>query len=121
MIDEKRILDVCFFFTLYVVWLIIYNYPVLKAIMLVVILGKIFMHLKRYYFYWGLHRAAANNDIVQIQTLISKGVKIDVNDYEMETPLHKAAWHNSTDAIEMLIKHEANIDARNSSGNSPLY
>ena len=110
-----------FYFTLYVVWLIIYNYPALKAIMLVVILGKTFMHLKRYYFYWGLHRAAANNDIVQIQTLISKGVKIDVNDFEMKTPLHKAAWHNSRDAIVILIKHGANIDARNSYGDSPLY
>ncbi len=68
-----------------------------------------------------LHKAAAEGDIEQIESLISKGVDVNIKDESSATPLHTAAYYGQRDVAQILIAKGANINATNESGQTPLH
>lgn len=66
--------------------------------------------------YAGLHAAAANGDLAEIEELIKDGEKIDLQDASSRTPLIVAAFRKQHAAAEALLKHGANANARDVQG-----
>src|SRR5262249_25577177 len=66
--------------------------------------------------YAGLHAAAANGDVAEIEALIMDGEKIDLQDASSRTPLIVAAFRKQYAAAEALLKHGANANARDVQG-----
>ena len=68
-----------------------------------------------------LHKAATEGDIEQIESLISKGVDVNVKNEDGSTPLHTAAYFGQKEAAQILITKGANVGAKNASGQTPLH
>src|SRR5438105_3424135 len=66
--------------------------------------------------YAGLHAAAANGDIAEIERLIAEGEKPDIQDSRSRTPLIVAAYRRHHKAAEALIRLGANPNARDADG-----
>ena len=62
--------------------------------------------------YAGLHAAAANGDVAEIEKLIAAGEKIDIQDANSRTPLIVAAFRKHYEAMRALIRLGANPNAR---------
>jgi ankyrin repeat protein len=61
--------------------------------------------------YAGLHAAAANGDVAEIQKLIAAGEKPDLQDSNSRTPLHVAAFRRQHAAAQALLRLGANPNA----------
>jgi ankyrin repeat protein len=61
--------------------------------------------------YAGLHEAAANGDVAEIEKLIAEGEKPDIQDSRSRTPLHVAAFRHHHAAARALIRLGANPNA----------
>jgi ankyrin repeat protein/beta-lactamase regulating signal transducer with metallopeptidase domain len=59
-----------------------------------------------------LHEAAANCDIEQVKSLISKGYDVNEPDPNGLTPLHLAAKHGHKIIVELLIAEGTDVDAK---------
>jgi ankyrin repeat protein/beta-lactamase regulating signal transducer with metallopeptidase domain len=63
-----------------------------------------------------LHQAAADGNIEQVKSLISKGADVNAKDYRLGrigmTPLHYAARGGHKDIVELLIAEGADVNAK---------
>src|SRR5204862_4402036 len=66
--------------------------------------------------YAGLHAAAANGDVAEIEQLIADGEKPNIQDANSRTPLLVAAFRKHYAAVEALLKRGANANARDMQG-----
>jgi ankyrin repeat protein len=66
--------------------------------------------------YAGLHAAAANGDVAEIEQLIAEGEKPNIQDSNSRTPLLVAAYRKHYAAVQALLKHGANPNARDMQG-----
>jgi ankyrin repeat protein len=62
--------------------------------------------------YAGLHAAAANGDVAEIERLIAQGEKPDIQDSNSRTPLIVAALRRQHGAARALVRLGANVNAR---------
>ena len=62
--------------------------------------------------YAGLHAAAANGDVAEIEKLIAEGEKVDLQDANSRTPLIVAAYRKHHDAARTLLRLGADPNAR---------
>jgi ankyrin repeat protein len=62
--------------------------------------------------YAGLHAAAANGDVAEIERLIANGEKPNLQDSHSRTPLLVAAYRRQTAAAQALLRLGANPNAR---------
>jgi len=62
--------------------------------------------------YAGLHAAAANGNVAEIERLIAEGEKPDIQDSRSRTPLHVAVFRKQHAAARVLIRLGANPNAR---------
>jgi hypothetical protein len=62
--------------------------------------------------YAGLHAAAANGDIAEIEKLVAAGEKPDIQDANSRTPLIVAAFRKQYEAMRALIRLGANPNAK---------
>jgi hypothetical protein len=62
--------------------------------------------------YAGLHAAAANGDVAEIERLVAAGEKPDIQDANSRTPLIVAAFRRQHEAARALIRLGANPNAR---------
>ncbi len=67
-----------------------------------------------------LFKAAEENDVLSIETLLNEGVDVEARDSKGRTALHIAAQSNSSGAIEALEKAGADLEARYF-GMTPLF
>jgi ankyrin repeat protein len=61
--------------------------------------------------YAGLHAAATNGDIAEIEKLIAEGEKPNIQDSNSRTPLHVAAFRRQHAAAQALLRLGANPNA----------
>lgn len=66
--------------------------------------------------YAGLHAAAANGEVSEIEKLITEGENPNIQDSNSRTPLHVAAFRKHYAAVEALLKRGANPNARDMQG-----
>ncbi len=66
--------------------------------------------------YAGLHAAAANGEVAEIEKLISDGENPNIQDANSRTPLLVAAYRKHYAAVEALLKRGANANARDMQG-----
>src|SRR5215468_1018102 len=66
--------------------------------------------------YAGLHAAAANGDVAEIEKLIADGENPNIQDANSRTPLLVAAFRKHYAAVEALLKRGANANARDMQG-----
>jgi len=66
--------------------------------------------------YAGLHAAAANGEVAEIEKLISDGENPNIQDANSRTPLLVAAFRKHYAAVEALLKRGANANARDMQG-----
>ena len=66
--------------------------------------------------YAGLHAAAANGNVAEIEKLIGDGEKPNLQDARSRTPLLVAAFRKHYGAVEALLKRGANANARDMQG-----
>ncbi|MGE5296683.1 MAG: ankyrin repeat domain-containing protein, partial [Solirubrobacterales bacterium] len=60
-----------------------------------------------------LHLAAAEGNLKQVKTLLSRGANVNSKDRADARPLYYAAEEGRKDIAELLVAHGANIRARN--------
>jgi uncharacterized protein len=66
--------------------------------------------------YAGLHAAAANGEVAEIEKLITEGENPNLQDAKSRTPLHVAAFRKHYAVVEALLKRGANANARDMQG-----
>jgi ankyrin repeat protein len=66
--------------------------------------------------YAGLHAAAANGELAEIEKLITDGENPNIQDANSRTPLLVAAFRKHYAAVEALLKRGANANARDMQG-----
>jgi ankyrin repeat protein len=66
--------------------------------------------------YAGLHAAAANGDVAEIEQLIADGEKPNIQDANSRTPLLVAAFRKHYTAVQALLRLGANPNARDMQG-----
>jgi hypothetical protein len=66
-----------------------------------------------------LHEAAARGDASQIDRCMKRGMSVNAQDEDGNTPLHHAYYHNRTDIIDRLIAYGADPTIRNNDGDTP--
>jgi len=66
--------------------------------------------------YAGLHAAAANGEVAEIEKLITDGENPNIQDANSRTPLLVAAFRKHYAAVEALLKRGANANARDMQG-----
>ena len=66
--------------------------------------------------YAGLHAAAANGDVAEIEQLVADGEKPNVQDSKSRTPLIVAAFRRQQAAAQALLRLGANPNARDGDG-----
>ena len=64
--------------------------------------------------YAGLHAAAAEGNIAEIERLVAAGERVNIQDSRSRTPLHVAAYRKHHDAMRALLRLGANPNARDS-------
>ena len=72
-----------------------------------------------------LHFAAgfigvSNEPAKTLEILIQKGAKLDVKDFQNDTPLHLAVLQKRSCRIEILVRYGASLTIRNNYGLTPL-
>ncbi|XP_071493970.1 transient receptor potential cation channel subfamily A member 1-like [Diadema antillarum] len=67
-----------------------------------------------------VHVACASGNIEILQTLLSRGARLDLVNNDSETPLHLACARNYEAIALCLLEHGADANIRNSSGHTPL-
>lgn len=67
-----------------------------------------------------LFSAARENNVKQIEELISNGKHVNEANQRGFTPLILAIYNNSSDAAKVLLSKEANPNAQDLSGNNAL-
>ena len=60
-----------------------------------------------------------NKEIVE--TLVSNGAKINLQDTHGDFPIHKAIYYDNEEIVSILIKHGAIVDAKDKYGETPLH
>lgn len=69
-----------------------------------------------------LHQAAADGDIEQVKSLISKGADINAKDEDGDTALHIAIDHGRQDVVKPLLDKGADINTKTRyGGRTPLH
>ena len=61
--------------------------------------------------YAGLHAAAANGDVAEIERLVAAGERINIQDSNSRTPLHVAVYRKHHAAARALLRLGANPNA----------
>ncbi len=68
-----------------------------------------------------LHRAASAGNVKFAQSLIDRGVNVDIPQHTFHgTPLQYAASAGQARMVELLLKHKATVDATDTRGRTPL-
>lgn len=67
-----------------------------------------------------LLKAAQKGDTDTIETLLDRGVDVNVEDKLGNTPLFYAAKIGDTPTLDLLLEHRAHIDNQNKAGATPL-
>lgn len=72
-----------------------------------------------------LHKAAEENDVIQMELLISQGVDVDHRDRSNQTPLIRASSlikdYTHQTVIYILLKNGANPNAQDNQGNAAVH
>ena len=70
-----------------------------------------------------LLKAAKNNDIDVVRSLIAQGVDVNTKDKYGQTPLHHAVYHSAPneELIKLLIENKADVNAKDNDDNTPLH
>jgi len=68
-----------------------------------------------------LLQAAADGNIAQVKSLLSKGAEINARDERGLTPLHHAASRGHNDIVDLLISKGADTNSKDKWGYTPLY
>lgn len=68
-----------------------------------------------------LTAAAGRGDLARVESLLSRGVKIDTPDYLGWTPLYHTMIDGHTKMVQKLLDSGANVNARNRDGATPLF
>lgn len=68
-----------------------------------------------------LHDAAKNNNVNDMNRLISEGTDVNIRDEYQFTPLHSAASEGHVAAATLLVEKGAAVDARDEFGTTPLH
>jgi len=69
-----------------------------------------------------LHRAVSAKHHVIVKLLLKHGARVNVQDYNGNTPLHNACsvqW--ASDMVKLLLKHGADVRATDNRGSTPLH
>ena len=61
--------------------------------------------------YAGLHAAAANGDVAEVERLIAAGERVNIQDSNSRTPLHVAVYRKHHAAARALLRLRANPNA----------
>jgi ankyrin repeat protein len=64
--------------------------------------------------YAGLHAAAAQGDVAEIERLVAAGERVNIQDSRSRTPLHVAAYRKHREAVGALLRLGANPNALDS-------
>ncbi len=67
-----------------------------------------------------LLQAAADGNIEQVKSLLSKGAEVNAKDEKGQTPLHLAARQGHTAIVEMLLDKGAEVNAQTDEGDTLL-
>ena len=67
-----------------------------------------------------LHKAAADGDIDQVKSLLSRGADVNAEDEEEKTPLHYAAQTGKIEIVRLLVEAGADVNAGKNDW-PPLY
>ena len=59
----------------------------------------------------GIHKAVLDNNIKAVEKYLDKGIDIEKEDRDGETPLYLAICSNLPDMVELLIKRGANVNS----------
>ena len=68
-----------------------------------------------------LHIACINNDIAEIESLITQGADLDLKNGDEHSPVHIAAVLNHYDALKLLIDHGADVNIQDKLGITALH
>jgi ankyrin repeat protein len=72
--------------------------------------------------YWdNVARAARQNDVNQVRTLIANDANPNQTDEELRTAMHYAAISGNLTITAILIKAKAKLDPKDKLGNTPLH
>jgi len=67
-----------------------------------------------------LHKAAADSDIDQVKSLLSRGADVNAEDEEEKTPLHYAAQTGKMEVVQLLVEAGADVNAMGKNDWPPL-
>ena len=68
-----------------------------------------------------LHEAAADGDIDQVKSLLSRGAEVSAKDDYGQTPLHYAVVKGQKNIVEFLLTKGARIGPKDNAGRTPLH
>ena len=68
-----------------------------------------------------LHEAAAQGVVVQVETLLDRGIDPDLADREGDLPLHHAARGGHIEVARLLLDRGASVDGVRQYGRTPLH
>jgi glutaminase len=69
----------------------------------------------------GLWYAAAEGELLRLKQLVSRGISVDVADYDGRTALHLAAANGHTACVQFLVAAGADLTSVDRFGATPLY
>ena len=64
--------------------------------------------------------AASEGDLVAVQRLVARGIRLDGADYDLRTPLHLAAAEGQYQMVKYFIDQEISLSPCDRWGNTPL-
>jgi ankyrin repeat protein len=67
-----------------------------------------------------LHEAAMRGDVPRIDEYVKKGIPVNKQDVQGNTPLHYAYYYGQKEAIERLTAYGADLTIRNKDGDTPV-
>lgn len=67
-----------------------------------------------------IHDAIVEDNLENVNILLSNGVDINIQDDDGNTPLHMAASNGLDDIVQLLLQKGADIDIKNKYGKTPL-